>query len=134
MRPLVLLLALCLNLCAHADPRLQRLGNLDVHYSAFNANYLQAQIAQANGLQRNGQLGVLTLSVLAAGTSSQAQVSGEVKTVLGHVYRLSFVEQREGPFVTYLAQFPLTSRERLLFNLRVNGQHLNFNQELFPEP
>ena len=133
MRPLLLLLAvLCLP--ALADPRMQRLGNLQVHYSAFNANYLQDQVAQANGLQRNGQLGVLTLSVLAAGKSSPAQVSGEVKTVLGHTQTLRFIEQHEGGFVSYLAQFSLTSRELLMFNLQVNGQHLNFNQELFPEP
>lgn len=134
MRILLIALCLCLSLPASAAERMQRLGDLEVHYSAFNASYLQPQIAQASGLVRNGQQGVLNVSVLRAGKSGPARVSGEVKSVLGHGQTLTFVEQREGEFVSYLAQFPITSREVLLFNLQVNGQRLDFNQELFPEP
>ncbi|TBU76117.1 DUF4426 domain-containing protein [Phytopseudomonas daroniae] len=134
----ILLIALCLSLSlslpASAAERMQRLGDLEVHYSAFNASYLQPQIARASGLVRSGQQGVLNVSVLRAGKSSPARVSGEVKSVLGHGQTLTLIEQREGEFVSYLAQFPITSREVLLFNLQVNGQRLDFNQELFPEP
>ncbi|TBU80220.1 DUF4426 domain-containing protein [Pseudomonas daroniae] len=131
---LAIVIALCLSLPVSAAERMQRLGDLEVHYSAFNASHLQPQIAQASGLVRNGQQGVLNVSVLRAGKSSPARVSGEVKSVLGHGQTLTFIEQREGEFVSYLAQFPITSREVLLFNLQVNGQRLDFNQELFPEP
>ncbi|SHL31978.1 DUF4426 domain-containing protein [Phytopseudomonas punonensis] len=134
MRLFTLLIALSLSLSAAAAERMQRLGDLQVHYSAFNASYLQPQIAQASGLVRSGKQGVLNISVLRAGKSSSATVSGEVKTVLGHGQTLTFIEQREGEFVSYLAQFPLENREVLLFNLQVNGQRLDFNQELFPEP
>ena len=130
----LLLIALCLSLPVSAAERMQRLGDLQVHYSAFNASYLQPQIAQASGLMRSGKQGVLNISVLRAGKSSPATVSGEVKNVLGHGHTLTFIEQREGEFVSYLAQFPIPSREVLLFNLQVNGQRLDFNQELFPEP
>jgi len=134
MRLFALLIALTVSLSATGAERMQRLGDLQVHYSAFNANYLQPQIAQASGLVRSAKLGVLNISVLRAGKSSPATVSGEVKTVLGHGQKLTFIEQREGEFVSYLAQFPLESREVLLFNLQVNGQRLDFNQELFAEP
>ncbi|WP_070885855.1 DUF4426 domain-containing protein [Pseudomonas sp. D1-3] len=134
MRISTLLIALSLSLSAAAAERMQRLGDLQVHYSAFNASYLQPQIARASGLVRSGQLGVLNISVLRGGKSTAAAVSGEVKNVLGHGQALTFIEQREGEFVSYLAQFPLESREVLLFNLQVNGQRLDFNQELFPEP
>ncbi|XXF09062.1 DUF4426 domain-containing protein [Pseudomonas sp. D2-3] len=134
MRISTLLIALSLSLSAAAAERMQRLGDLQVHYSAFNASYLQPQIARASGLVRSGQLGVLNISVLRGGISTAAAVSGEVKNVLGHGQALTFIEQREGEFVSYLAQFPLESREVLLFNLQVNGQRLDFNQELFPEP
>jgi len=134
VRLLIVLMALCVSLSVAADGRMQRLGDLQVHYSAFNASYLQPQIAQASGLVRSGKLGVLNVSVLRGGKSAPAQVSGEVKNVLGHGQVLTFIEQREGEFVSYLAQFPLESREVLLFNLQVNGQRLDFNQELFPEP
>lgn len=134
MRLLIVLMALCLSLSATADGRMQRLGDLQVHYSAFNASYLQPQIAQASGLVRSGKLGVLNVSVLRGGKSAPATVSGEVRNVLGHGQTLTFIAQREGEFVSYLAQFPLESREVLLFNLQVNGQRLDFNQELFPEP
>ncbi len=134
MRLALLLITLCLSLPASAAERMQRLGDLEVHYSAFNASYLQPQIAQASGLLRSGKQGVLNISVLRAGKSSPATISGEVKSVLGHGQTLTFIEQREGEFVSYLAQFPIPSREVLLFNLQVNGQRLDFNQELFPEP
>ncbi len=134
MRLFALLIVLTVSLSATAAERMQRLGDLQVHYSAFNASYLQPQIAAASGLERSSKLGVLNISVLRAGKSSPATVSGEVKTVLGHGQKLTFIEQREGKFVSYLAQFPLESREVLLFNLQVNGQRLDFNQELFPEP
>jgi len=134
MRLLAMLIVLSLGLPALADNRMQRLGDLQVHYSAFNANYLQPQIAQASGLVRSATLGVLNISVLRGGKPTTAEISGEVKNVLGHSQTLTFVEQREGEFVSYLAQFPLQSREVLLFNLQVNGQRLDFNQELFPEP
>lgn len=134
MRLILLLIALCLSLPASAAERMQRLGDLQVHYSAFNASYLQPQIANASGLLRSGKQGVLTISVLRGGTSSAANVSGTVKNVLGQGKTLTFIEQREGEFISYLAQFPITSREVLLFNLQVNGQRLDFNQELFPEP
>lgn len=134
MRLILLLIALCLSLPASAAERMQRLGDLQVHYSAFNASYLQPQIANASGLVRSGKQGVLTISVLRGGTSSAANVSGTVKNVLGQGKTLTFIEQREGEFISYLAQFPITSREVLLFNLQVNGQRLDFNQELFPEP
>ncbi|SDF57815.1 DUF4426 domain-containing protein [Pseudomonas seleniipraecipitans] len=134
MRLILLLIALCLSLPASAAERMQRLGDLQVHYSAFNASYLQPQIANASGLVRSGKQGVLNISVLRGGTSSAANVSGTVKNVLGQGKTLTFIEQREGEFISYLAQFPITSREVLLFNLQVNGQRLDFNQELFPEP
>lgn len=134
MRLILLLIALCLSLPVSAAERMQRLGDLQVHYSAFNASYLQPQIANASGLVRSGKQGVLTISVLRGGTSSAANVSGTVKNVLGQGKTLTFIEQREGEFISYLAQFPITSREVLLFNLQVNGQRLDFNQELFPEP
>lgn len=134
MRLILLLIALSLSLPASAAERMQHLGDLQVHYSAFNASYLQPQIANASGLVRSGKQGVLNISVLRGGTSSAANVSGTVKNVLGQGKTLTFIEQREGEFISYLAQFPITSREVLLFNLQVNGQRLDFNQELFPEP
>ncbi|TBV02848.1 DUF4426 domain-containing protein [Phytopseudomonas dryadis] len=130
---ILLLLALCLSLPTLAE-RKQRLGELEVHYSAFNSSYLQPEIATASGLVRSKSQGVINVTVLAAGKPSTARVAGEVKNLLGHGQPLHFVEQRQGEFVSYLAQFPVTSREVLLFNLQVNGQRLDFNQEFFPEP
>ncbi|TBU96186.1 DUF4426 domain-containing protein [Phytopseudomonas dryadis] len=130
---ILLLLTLCLSLPTLAE-RKQRLGELEVHYSAFNSSYLQPEIATASGLVRSKNQGVINVTVLAAGKPSTARVAGEVKNLLGHGQPLHFVEQRQGEFVSYLAQFPVTSREVLLFNLQVNGQRLDFNQEFFPEP
>jgi len=48
MRLFALLIVLTVSLSATAAERMQRLGDLQVHYSAFNASYLQPQIAAAS--------------------------------------------------------------------------------------
>ncbi|PAU63754.1 DUF4426 domain-containing protein [Pseudomonas indica] len=131
------LLTLCLAVPAFAE-RKQSFGDLDVHYSAFNSSFLQPDIAAAAGLTRSKSQGVLNVAVLKAGKASAAQVSGQVKNLLGQVTPLSFKQVTEGEAIYYLAQFPLGSREMLSFTLNVQsagGQPytFSFDQEVFPD-
>lgn len=130
------LIALCLALPAAAE-RKQSFGDLDVHYSVFNSSFLQPDIAAAAGLTRSKTQGVVNIAVLKAGKASTAQVSGQVKNLLGQSTPLSFKQVTESGAIYYLAQFPFSSREVLNFTLEVqqggNPHSFSFNQEMFPD-
>jgi len=130
-------LSLCLALPASAE-RKQSFGSLDVHYSVFNASFLQPQIAAANGLVRGPKQGVVNIALLDAGKAREASVTGTVRNLLGQSRTLEFKQVREGAAIYYLAQFRFDSREVLQFDLRVQTaggpeHRLTFNQEMFPE-
>ena len=71
------------------------------------------------------------------GKASTAQVSGQVKNLLGQSTALTFRQVTESGAIYYLAQFPFSSREILSFTLDVrqgdNTQRITFNQEMFPD-
>ncbi|SDP50598.1 DUF4426 domain-containing protein [Ectopseudomonas guguanensis] len=130
------LIALCLALPAAAE-RKQSFGDLDVHYSVFNSSFIQPDIAAAAGLVRSKTQGVVNVAVLKAGKASTAQVSGQVKNLLGQSTALTFRQVTESGAIYYLAQFPFSSREIISFTLDVrqgdNTQRITFNQEMFPD-
>ena len=130
------LIALCLALPAAAE-RKQSFGDLDVHYSVFNSSFIQPDIAAAAGLTRSKTQGVVNVAVLKAGKASTAQVSGQVKNLLGQSTALTFRQVTESGAIYYLAQFPFSSRAILSFTLDVrqgdNTQRITFNQEMFPD-
>ncbi|MCQ4348639.1 DUF4426 domain-containing protein [Pseudomonas stutzeri] len=142
MRRLTLfLLTLSLALPAAAE-RLQRFGDLEVHYNVFNSSFLQPEVAAASGLTRSKTQGVLNVAVMRAGKpAAGAAVSGTVKNLLGQSRRLAFRRVSEGEGETlavyHLAQFGMTERELLTFELNIQEggttHSLTFNQEVFPD-
>lgn len=137
----LLLLTLSLALPAAAE-RLQRFGDLEVHYNVFNSSFLQPDIAAASGLTRSKTQGVVNVAVMRAGKAvPAASVSGSVKNLLGQSKPLNFQRVSEGEgdsqAVYHLAQFTMTDREVLTFDLKVqeggNSHSLTFNQEVFPD-
>lgn len=130
------LIALCMALPAAAE-RKQSFGDLDVHYSVFNSSFLQPDIAAATGLTRSKTQGVVNVAVLKAGKASTAQVSGQVKNLLGQNTPLTFRQISESGAIYYLAQFPFNSREVMTFTLDVRqgdeSHRITFNQEIFPD-
>ena len=130
------LIALCLALPAAAE-RKQSFGDLDVHYSVFNSSFIHPDIASAAGLVRSKTQGVVNIAVLKAGKASTAQVSGQVKNLLGQSSALTFRQVTESGAIYYLAQFPFSSREILSFTLDVrqgdDAHRITFNQEMFPD-
>jgi len=138
MRHLLLLCLLLLSLEALAERKVN-LGGLEVHYNAFNASYLQKNIAEAAGIIHSGKQGVINITVLIAGTPTAVTIKGERRDLLGKKTELSFHENRYQGSVYYLAQFPILQREVLRFfiELQETGgavQHFDFTQEMFPSP
>lgn len=131
------LFALLLALPALAE-RKQSVGEYEVHYSVFHSSFLQPDIAQATGLVRSKQLGVLNLAVLRNGTAVPATVSGSFKNLLSQNSPLSFKQVKEGEAIYYLSQFPVEGQDTLRFELSVQPMGgspitLQFSQEVFPE-
>ena len=137
----LLLLTLSLALPAAAE-RLQRFGDLEVHYNVFNSSFLQPDIAAASGLTRSKTQGVVNVAVMRAGKAVPAAVvSGSVKNLLSQSKTLNFQRVTEGEgdtqAVYHLAQFTMTDRELLTFDLKVQEggttHSVTFNQEVFPD-
>ncbi|GAB3372304.1 DUF4426 domain-containing protein [Azotobacter armeniacus] len=135
--PALFLLTLCLSLSATAAERMQKFGELDVHYSAFNSGFLQPEIASAAGIVRSKTQGVLNVSVQKDGKAQPATVKAQVRNLLGQIRTLRFREVREGEAIYYLSQFPF-DKETLHFTVEVQsgGGPLNsfeFDQQFFPD-
>ena len=135
-RMLIGLLAALLTLPALAE-RKHSVGEYDIHYVAVNSGFLQPDIAAAAGLVRSKTQGVINVAALKAGKASTAQVSGQVKNLLGQSSALTFRQVTESGAIYYLAQFPFSSREILSFTLDVrqgdDAHRITFNQEMFPD-
>jgi hypothetical protein len=142
MRRLALFLcALCLALPAmatdYAKPeRLEKFGDVTVHYSAFTSSFLQPDIAKATGLVRSKNQGVMNIAVLKADKPSTASVTGTVKDLTGRSTNLTFKQITDQGAVYYIAQFPIVQQETLTFTINVQAggatNSFSFNQELFP--
>ncbi|MNZ30923.1 hypothetical protein D3C78_482110 [compost metagenome] len=139
MRRLTTLL-LCLFLAAPAfAEQVKRLGDLQVHYMVLNSSFLQPNVAAAVGLVRSKTQGVVNIVPQdAAGKPVEAKVSGTAKNLLGQETQLTFKRVAEEGAVYHLAQFPITQRETLTFNIQVQAgkeapQSFEFMQEIFPD-
>ncbi|ATB65775.1 DUF4426 domain-containing protein [Pseudomonas mosselii] len=142
MRRLALfLISLCLALPVLAadaakPERKEVFGDVTVHYSAFTSSMLQPATAQATGLIRSKNQGVLNITVLKADKPSIAVVSGTVKDLTGRSSPLSFKQIKEQDAIYYLAQFEIQQPETVTFDINVEtggvSHKLSFNQEVFP--
>ena len=132
----ILLLTLGLAFPAFAE-RLQRFGDLEVHYNVFNSSFLQPDVAKASNLVRSKTQGVVNVVVMRAGKSVPAAVNGTVKNLLGQSTPLSFQDVKEGDALYHMAQFKMTEREVLTFSIKIQEggttHDLNFDQEVFPD-
>ncbi|MBZ9611952.1 DUF4426 domain-containing protein [Rheinheimera maricola] len=133
---LAFLLGLSLCLPAQAE-QMQQLGAWDVHYIAFPAPLITAEIAQQYRLQRSKYNGIVNISVLDS-SSKQAQkvtISGVAKDLQGRQRKLEFSEVIEGDAVYYLAQLPFRHEQRFSFTFTIsNGnqsQQLKFDQTFY---
>ena len=133
---LILLLGLSISLSAQAEQK-QQLGSWDVHYIAFPAPLLTAEIAQQYRLQRSKYNAVINISVLDKNTQ-QAQkvaISGIAKDLQGRQQALQFSEVTEGNAVYYLAQLPFRHEQRFSFTISIvsgnQTEQLTFDQTFY---
>lgn len=87
---------------------LQRLGDWEVHYSAFASTFLRPEIASQYNLTRSNSRGVINISVLDATSDSRAaqrvNVDGFALNDLGQRQELAFRRHIDGEAIYYVAQ------------------------------
>ncbi|AXA57789.1 DUF4426 domain-containing protein [Pseudomonas thivervalensis] len=116
--------------------RMEKFGDITVHYNTFNSTFLTPDIAKAAELTRSKNQGVINVSVIKGGKPLMAQVSGTVKDLTSKTVPLTFQQITEQGAIYYIAQYPVPQQETRTFEIKVQTgdkiNTLNFNQELFP--
>ncbi|MGP9802338.1 DUF4426 domain-containing protein [Rheinheimera sp. NSM] len=133
---LALLLGLTVSFSTAAEQKKQ-LGDWDVHYIAFPAPLLTAEVAQQYQLQRSKYNGIINISVLDK-TSQKAQqvaISGVAKDLQGRQRKLEFSQVTEGDAIYYLAQLPFRHEQRFSFTISIisgnRSEQLSFDQTFY---
>ena len=136
---LLVIFFLPLNL-AHAE-QLQRINDVEVHYSAFPSTFLTPKIATHYQLQRSRYSAILNITLLDTTKKKAAitgQLTGYAQNVLGQRKTLHFKEVKEGKAIYYLAQVRHSTEEKLTFHIQVHTPQsqgtLVFKQNFYAEP
>ena len=120
----------------------QKIGQLEVHYSAFPSTFLAPIVAKEYQLPRSRQIGLINITVLDTKNPNKpavtAQVQGYAKNLLGQRKSLNFKLITEGDNHYYLAQVRHRNEENITFYIEVfrgkqQGQ-LQFKQTFYTEP
>lgn len=118
---------------------MQRLGNWEVHYSAFASTFLQPEIANQYNLTRSNSRGVLNISVLDATsdtrTAQRVNVDGFALNDLGQRQELSFRRHIDGEAIYYVAQIAHGREDAFRFFIDIRSgndeQRLEFTHTFY---
>lgn len=108
---------------------MQRLGDWEVHYSAFPSTFLLPEIATAYNLTRSHSQGVVNISVLDATTdertAQRVNVTGYALNDLGQRRDLTFRRHVDGDAIYYVSQIPHRDEDeyRFYINIRQGNEH-----------
>ncbi|MGL4474378.1 MAG: DUF4426 domain-containing protein [Shewanella sp.] len=136
---LLLLLGLTIT-PAHATE--QKVGDFQIHYSAFSSTFLTPAIAKANNIQRSRYIGVLNISVLdtskAGSPAVPVEITGIANNLLDARMTLKFQEIKEGDAIYYLAEVPYRDNQEINFQIAIKyGKQLNtvvkFKQQFYTD-
>jgi hypothetical protein len=116
-------LCLLLPLAATADNATHADG-YTIHHNALTTDALPVQVATAYRLERSKRRGLLNVSVLKdhpgkLGTPVRADIKCVARTLFGQIRPIELREIVEGKAVYYIADFPVSHREVLIFDLEV---------------
>ena len=123
----------------------QDFGDYVVHYNAFNAHLITAEIARAYDIQRSASRAVLNVTVLkkvmdTPGTPVRAQVTAAATNLTGQRREIAIREIAEpGGAIYYLGEFPVHNLETWRFELdvAVEGEdeplRVRFRQQFYTE-
>lgn len=137
----IFLLTACLGASAMAagpidSNRQKAFGDITVHYSTFTSSFLQPETAQAVGVVRSKNKGMINVSVIKGVEPVAAQVTGTIKDLTGKSEILTFKQITEKGAIYYLAPYAVPQQEHRTFTINVEtggkAHGFSFTQELFP--
>ena len=115
-----------------------------IHYSAFNASFIQEDVAKHYNLNRSRYRGLINIAVhrkMQDGSTKPvvAQLSGYATRLSGSEAPLEFQMISEGDAVYYLGETIIANNETLNFDIKIkptpqhSGIKLNFKQTFFTD-
>jgi len=142
-RAAILLLGLAMTLgLAHAEQKVEFRGH-ELHYIVLNSTNLSPEIASQYGLQRSGRMALVNLSVLkqqpdGVATPVEADVSVQVRNLIGQAQDVELEVVREQNAIYHLGQVRIDDREMLWFDVTVDLPdkpifEYSFSQEMWEE-
>ena len=98
----------------------KRFGDWRVHYMAFNASVLSAEIAERYEIVRGPYKGLVNITAIGpSGHGEKVTVRGRFKNLLDQTTKLDFHEIDDKGTVYYLAAFDFENAENLRFVITV---------------
>jgi hypothetical protein len=102
----------------------QVFGNYTVHYNAFNSDVLQPSMAEAYGIVRSKNRGLLSISIIKKDPGSKskpvrAKVTASASNLTGQFRKFKIREIDEKDSVYYMSAFHVAHEEMLNFVLQI---------------
>lgn len=130
---------LLFSMFAQAEQK-QRIGDWEVHYSAFNSTFITPKVAAQYDITRSEKRGLINISVLNANNNEAVKTAlkGYVSNPRGGVQNLQFKQVNEGEAVYYLASFLFGDEELMRFTINFPSANtpnatLTFEQTFYQE-
>jgi len=135
------LLALALSLPLAAENS-TTVGGYAIHHNAITTDTLPPEIAQAYGITRSPNRGMITISVLENRAEGQPQavpaaIEVSAANLTGQTREIPVREVREERAIYYIGDFPVSHEETLSFTLKVKPEGVkqaytaHFSQQFF---
>jgi hypothetical protein len=110
------------------DPGFVAAAGYEMRYGMVSASELPAEVAKAYGINRRADRVVVNVSVLERKAGSlptpvEAEVGGDVQSLLGERQQLEFRAVLQGTAVSYVAEATVGQREPTTFELRAQPPH-----------
>ena len=140
MRVVLAALALVFVVCAVHAEQFKRFGDWRVHYNAFNASVLSAEVAERYDIVRGANKGLVNVTAIGpSGRGEKVSVTGRFKNLLDQTTKLDFREIDDKGTVYYLAAFDFENAENLRFEITVElpkhgTETFRFQHALYRDP
>ena len=124
----LLTILVCLSTFVHTEnvraETSQTFGDYTIHYNAFNSDVLQPSMAEAYGIVRSKNRGMLTITIIKKGsepkgTPVHAKVTASASNLTGQFRKFKIREIDEKISIYYMSVFHVAHEEMLDFVLNV---------------
>jgi len=117
----------------------KEVGNYIVHYNALSTESLPPKVAQAYGIKRSKNRGLLNVSVLKKGAGYEgveANIEVSATNLTGQLRNINLRHVQEQNAIYYIADFSVADKETLDFSIKVitpdnNTANLKLRQQFF---